>query len=389
MPEFESANRYNTGRFEVSDLKVRNFLMLKLSQFDYNLPEEIIAQEPADPRDSSKLLLADRSTNQISHHHFYNLPELLKSGDILVRNNTKVIRARLHGRKTTGGNVEILLNKPVVHSKNEHVWECLTKPGLRVGQSVNFDNSDLSAVCTASTDYTRLVRFNKTGDEFLQTISKIGKTPLPPYIKNRDNPAKIEKLYQTLYAEAAGSVAAPTAGLHFTPEVEIALSQKGVEILDLTLHVGLGTFLPVKTEDIAKHKMHGEWFDLNQKIATKINRAKLAGRRIIAVGTTTTRVLESCSFFDDAKGKFQLRPAIGETEIFIYPGYKFKIIDGLLTNFHLPKSTLLMLVSSLTTQPNTDEEFKNFQKSLVGRAYLAAIKNSYRFYSFGDAMLIL
>lgn len=363
--------------------------MLKLNQFDYNLPEEMIAQKPANPRDSSKLLLADRSTNQISHHHFYNLPELLKSGDVLVRNNTKVIRARLHGRKTTGGNVEILLNKPVVHSQSEHVWECLTKPGLKVGQNVDFDNSDLSAVCTASTDYTRLVRFNKTGDKFLQIISKIGETPLPPYIKNSDDPVKIEKLYQTLYAETAGSVAAPTAGLHFTPEIESALIKKGVEILDLTLHVGLGTFLPVKTEDITKHKMHGEWFDLDQKIATKINQAKLAGKRIIAVGTTTTRVLESCSFFDNAKEKFQLKPTTGETEIFIYPGYKFKIIDGLLTNFHLPKSTLLMLVSSLTTRPNTSAKFKNFQESLVGQAYSAAIKNNYRFYSFGDAMLIL
>lgn len=381
MPEFEFVSRYNTGRFGLE--------MLKLNQFDYNLPEKMIAQKPADPRDSSKLLLANRSTNQVSHHHFYNLPELLKSGDVLVRNNTKVIRARLHGHKTTGGNVEILLNKPVVHSQNEHVWECLTKPGLKVGQNVDFDNSDLSAVCTASTDYTRLVRFNKTGDEFLQIISKIGETPLPPYIKNSDDPVKIEKLYQTLYAETAGSVAAPTAGLHFTPEIESALIKKGVEILDLTLHVGLGTFLPVKTEDITKHKMHGEWFDLDQKIATKINQAKLAGKRIIAVGTTTTRVLESCSFFDNAKEKFQLKPTTGETEIFIYPGYKFKIIDGLLTNFHLPKSTLLMLVSSLTTRPNTSAKFKNFQESLVGQAYSAAIKNNYRFYSFGDAMLIL
>lgn len=363
--------------------------MLKLSQFDYDLPEDSIAQSPANPRDSSKLMLIERSQSRISNYHFFDLPDLLDEGDVLVRNNTKVIKARLRGQKNSGGNVEILLNKPVVHSNKEHVWECLTKPGLKAGQEVIFEGSKLRAICTEAKGYTRKIRFNQSGDEFLKTISQIGETPLPPYIKNADDSDHIEKLYQTLYACNAGSVAAPTAGLHFTPNVESALLRKGVEILDLTLHVGLGTFLPVKTDDITKHHMHGEWFSLTKEIAHKINIAKKENRRIISVGTTTTRVLESCAVWDESVQNFQLQPKTGETEIFIYPGYKYRIISGLVTNFHLPKSTLLMMVGAFTTYPNTNSEFINFEDSLVGQAYTLAIKNNYRFYSFGDAMLII
>lgn len=370
--------------------------MLKLDQFDYDLPEEMIAQKPADPRDESRLLLINRAKNKaknpLSHHHFYDLPDLLREGDVLVRNNTKVIKARLFGTKSTGGKVEILLNKPVGYSRDGETWECLTKPGLKPGTEVIFGDSGLSAVCVDSqnaTLYTRLLRFNRSGVNFLKTINKIGTTPLPPYIKNTDDPSKIEQLYQTLYAKSEGSVAAPTAGLHFTPRVEKDLALKKIEIIDLTLHVGLGTFLPVKTQNITDHKMHGEWFNLTPEIAQKINDAKSSNRRIISVGTTTTRVLESCAVCDEKAKNYRLTPNSGETDIFIYPGYKFKIIDGLLTNFHLPKSTLLMLISAITVAPNTQEKFTNFKNTLTGKAYQTAIKNNYRFFSFGDSMLIL
>lgn len=307
-----------------------------------------------------------------------------------MRNNTKVIKARLFGHKTTEGSVEILLNKPVDYDSNdsEQVWECLTKPGLKTGQQVEFEGSKLIATCLDDSAYTRIIKFNQSRKEFLKTLTQIGEIPLPPYIKNPHS-QQLDNLYQTLYAENAGSVASPTAGLHFTPEVEKALIKKGVTILNLTLHVGLGTFLPVKNEDIKKHQMHSEWFSLSPDVAGQINQAKASQKRIIAVGTTTTRVLEACAFFDQNREIFQLKPQTAETDIFIFPEYKFKIIDGLITNFHLPKSTLLMLVGAFTSYPNSTERFESFQKSLIGRAYQTAIDSNYRFFSFGDAMLII
>lgn len=362
--------------------------MLQLDQFDYHLPLGMIAQQPAEPRDASKLLLVDRATQTLSHHHFYDLPALLQPGDVLVRNNSKVIPARLHGAKTTGGQIEILLNKPLSQTDTSETWECMTKPGLKPGQVVVFPESDLQATCQAITEYTRTITFNQSGTKFLQTLDAIGEIPLPPYINNADQ-AKIPEQYQTLFAKDAGSVAAPTAGLHFTPRVEKELAAKGVKIVEVTLHVGLGTFLPVKTEQITDHYMHSEWFSLSEKTAKVINQAKQTGNRIISVGTTTTRVLESAAHWDETLKQYQLLPFTGDTDIYIYPGYEYKMVSGLITNFHLPKSTLLMLVSALVSEPNSNEAFTHFKDSLVGKAYQAAIDQHYRFYSFGDAMLVL
>jgi len=359
--------------------------MLTLSDFTYQLPEALIAQTPLAQRDQSRLLTLNRLTGDLNHYHFSDLPILLKPSDVLVRNNTKVMPARLLGTKNTGGQVEILLVKKTHQNQTSETWECLTKPGLKPGQIVTFRASPLQAICTTISDYTREVEFNQTGFNFLQSLEIIGQTPLPPYIHwAPQDPQELKNRYQTTYARILGSVAAPTAGLHFTPEVDEVLRANGITILEVTLHVGLGTFLPVKIDDITQHQMHSEWYELPPDVAEKINAAQKAGRRVIAVGTTTCRVLESC-----ATENHQLKAGTGETSIFIYPPYNFKVVNGLITNFHLPESTLLMLISALVSQPNTQEEFKSFSKSLVGRAYQVAIDQSYRFFSFGDAMLIL
>ena len=362
--------------------------MLQLDQFNYHLPTGMIAQQPAEPRDASKLLVVSRDTKQLAHHHFYDLPTLLQPGDVLVRNNSKVIPARLHGAKTTGGQVELLLNKPLSQTAQSETWECMSKPGLKPGQVVLFPDSELTATCEAVTQYTRTITFNQSGATFLETLDKIGEIPLPPYINSADQ-TKIPEQYQTLFAKDAGSVAAPTAGLHFTPALEKALAGQGVQIVEVTLHVGLGTFLPVKTNHITEHHMHSEWFSLSDETAAIINNGKQRGDRIISVGTTTTRVLESSAHWDETLKQYQLLPSTGDTDIYVYPGYEYKMVDGLITNFHLPKSTLLMLVSALVSQPNTSEVFGSFKDSLVGKAYQEAIAQNYRFYSFGDAMLIL
>jgi len=360
--------------------------MPQLSQFSYHLPPELIAQRPAEPRDSSKLIRINRSTGEISQHHFTDLAQLLDSSSVLVRNNTKVIPARIYGHKKTGGAVEILLNRRVgFDSAGNEQWECLTKPGLKQNQVVFFQASPLTATCTAITDYTREITFNLPQKLFFTELMAIGHTPIPPYIHwNDEDETELRTLYQTIYAKISGSAAAPTAGLHFTPELEMKLKAKGVEILEVTLHVGLGTFLPVKTQDIAKHHLHKEWLELKPEVAQRLNVLKAAGKKIIAVGTTTTRVLESCV---DKNG--QLAGQTKETEIFIYPPYKYQIVTGMITNFHLPESSLLMLISALVSWPNTQIEFKDFNSSLVGRAYQTAIQEKYRFYSFGDGMLIL
>lgn len=360
--------------------------MLKLSQFEYHLPPERIAAEPVSPRDHSRLLVLDKIFGQIQHARFFNLVDFLQPGDVLVRNNTKVIPARLYGQKESGGQVEILLNKPLTITGAGEIWEALTKPGLKKGQKVDFGGAaKLTAECLDDSGYTRKILLNKTGSQLFSALEKIGHTPLPPYINpDQATSQKLKEKYQTLFAKYPGSAAAPTAGLHFTPAVESALLKKGVEIIELTLHVGLGTFLPVKTENITAHQLHSEWFELPEATAQKLNTAKVAGRRMIAVGTTSTRVLETCS--DDSG---ILSPKIGETDIYIYPEYRYKFVDGLITNFHLPQSTLLMLVAAFVSAPNTPHKFEDFQTSTVGQAYAQAIENEYRFYSFGDAMLII
>lgn len=362
-------------------------MALTLHDFDYQLPDELIAQKPAEPRDSSRLLTVHRDSGELIHHRFSELPTLLEPGDVLVRNNTQVIPARLVGHKTTGGAVEVLLLKRLESTAKEELWECLTKPGIKPNQTIIF-NPEFRATCRKIDGYTRILAFNTSREQFFAAVNDIGQTPLPPYIHwSAEDEKKLRETYQTVYASRSGSAAAPTAGLHFTPELDEALRQKGIQIEELTLHVGLGTFLPVKNEDITSHQMHQEWYELKPDVATRLNKAKAEGRRIIAVGTTSCRVLETCAVMD-VTGQYSLQPGTGETGIFIYPPYQFKIVDGLITNFHLPKSTLLMLLSALVSAPNTRHEFSDFQHSVAGAAYTEAIKNQYRFFSFGDAMFV-
>lgn len=360
--------------------------MPTIDQFDYNLPYSLIAQKPAEPRDSSKLLIIDRETGTISHHHFYDLPDLLTENDVLVRNNTKVIPARILGQKTTGGQVELLLVKRLRLDENHHeVWECLTKPGLKPGQVVTFDNSLLTATCTTITGYTREINFNLAHAALFEALTAIGHTPIPPYItewSDSDEP-QLRQLYQTTFAKIQGSAAAPTAGLHFTHELDEKLTEKGVQIEEITLHVGLGTFLSVKENDVSKHTMHSEWFTLPEAVTHRLNKAKQQRKRIIAVGTTSTRVLETC-----ATKPGLLRPQTGETKLYVYPPHAFNFVDAMITNFHEPKTTLIMLVSAFSSAPNTSHQFSTFLETTVGKAYLEAQRSDYRFLSFGDAMMI-
>lgn len=357
--------------------------MLHLNQFDYHLPKSLIAQSPASPRGQSRLMIINRKTEMIEHAIFADLPSILSSHDLLVRNNSKVFPARLLGQKPTGGKVELLLIKSI--DDKQQTWECLTKPGLKTNQTVSFPNSQLTATCVGdSTGDTRHMRFSLSSQTLLDEIQKIGRTPLPPYIHSQTSEPRLRQEYQTHYAHDPGSVAAPTAGLHFTPIIDQQLQDRGVSIASVTLHVSLGTFQGVKTDNITDHQMHSEWFSINQQVAETINHAKQNNQRVIAVGTTACRVLESCV---DSTGK--LRPQSGETDIFIYPPHQFQMVDALLTNFHLPKSTLLMLVSAFVSHPNTNHNFTSFSETLIGKAYQIAIQQKYRFFSFGDAMLIV
>jgi S-adenosylmethionine:tRNA ribosyltransferase-isomerase len=367
--------------------------MFTLQQFDYHFPQELIAQSPIEPRDACRLLVLDREAEQVSHHHFRDITELLDDNVVLVRNNTKVLPARLYGRKDTGGKCEVLLVRQLGNSTPEKTtrWECLTKPGLKTGQVVHFPYQDdqaplLSGTCVGDSNilgYTKIVEFNCPTTQFYPLVFELGKTPLPPYITNApDDEATLRELYQTTFAQSLGSVAAPTAGLHFTPELDQALRDKGIQILEVTLHVGLGTFLPVQAEQLSEKRLHQEIFELTPHTATAIHQAKQLGKKIIAVGTTTTRVLESCA--KDGR----LVAQSGFTQLFIQPGDTFEIIDGLITNFHVPQSSLLMLVSALTSAPNTSHPFTSFAQSPVGKAYQTAIAEKYRLFSFGDAMLI-
>lgn len=342
---------------------------MKKSDFYFELPEELIAQHPAQKRDMSRLLCLGRKSGQIEHKHFYDVIDYLKPGDCLVLNNTKVLPARLYGIKKTGAKVEFLMLKNLGDDR----WEVITGPGrkARDGDEFDFGNGILHAKVERVLDNgNRIAHFTYAGSNIYEVLDKIGEMPLPHYIKEKltDNDR-----YQTVYAKDPGSAAAPTAGLHFTQELLEKIKEKGVDIAYVTLHVGIGTFRPVKTENIEEHKMHTEHYYIDAENAGKINKAKLSGNRVIAVGTTSCRTLESASSPEDET----VKECTGDTSIFIYPGYRFKCIDGLITNFHLPESTLIMLVSAFCGRENTLN------------AYKVAVENKYRFFSFGDAMLIL
>ena len=340
---------------------------MKVSDFNYELPEELIAQHPYDKRDEARLMVIDKNTQTIEHKVFKDVIDYLEPGDCLVINNTKVLPARLYGKKDTGANVEFLLLKRIEGDD----WEVMVRPGnkLKPGAKVTFGDGILNAEILEVLDGgNRKVKFEYNGI-FNEILDQIGLMPLPPYIKER---LKENDKYQTVYAKYEGSAAAPTAGLHFTEELLQKIKNKGVEIANVTLHVGIGTFRPVKVENIEEHNMHSEHYYIKKEDAEKINQAKKNGRKIISVGTTSCRVLESVA---DENG--MVREIEGDTNIFIYPGYKFKCIDRLITNFHLPESTLIMLVSGLAG------------KEFVMRAYEEAVKEKYKFFSFGDAMMIL
>ena len=339
---------------------------MKTDDFDYELPQELIAQVPLQDRSSSRLMVLDRKTKQIAHKHFYDIVEELKAGDVLVLNDTKVIPARLIGTKEdTKATIEVLL----LNDLQNDTWKCLTKPAKRVkiGTVIDFGNL-LKATCVGVYD-EGIREYKLTYDGVLMEIlDKLGSMPLPPYIHQE---LKDKDRYQTVYAKNIGSAAAPTAGLHFTKDLLTKIKDKGVIITTVTLHVGLGTFRPVNVEDVKKHKMHSEYYVMSQKTADILNSAKQEKRRIIAVGTTSVRTLETVM-----QEYNEFKECCGNTDIFIYPGYKFKAIDALITNFHLPKSTLIMLVSAFAS------------KDFILKSYQEAVKERYRFCSFGDAMFI-
>ncbi|HLO04076.1 MAG TPA: tRNA preQ1(34) S-adenosylmethionine ribosyltransferase-isomerase QueA [Symbiobacteriaceae bacterium] len=341
---------------------------MKLSEYDFHLPEELIAQRPVEPRDSSRLMVVQREGGALQHRLFRDLIEYLNPGDALVVNETRVLPARLLGsREGTGGAIEVLLLKRL----DQNRWECLVKPGkkARPGQRILFGDGRLVATVLETTEVGgRIIEFAYQG-VFEQILDELGQMPLPPYITERLEDAE---RYQTVYAREQGSAAAPTAGLHFTPDLLARIEAKGIHLHKVLLHVGLGTFRPVQTEDPLEHKMHSEFYRITPETAGALNEIKARGGRIIAVGTTTVRTLESSTGEDGV-----IRPGEGWTEIFIYPGYRFKAIDALVTNFHLPKSTLLMLVAALVGR----------ERMLA--AYEEAVRERYRFFSFGDAMLIL
>ena len=339
---------------------------MNVKDYDYDLPEELIAQDPLEDRSSSRLMVLDRQTGDVEHRHFTDILEYLHPGDCLVINNTKVIPARLFGvKEDTQAKIEVLLLK----RKENDIWETLVKPGKKAkpGTKLVFGDGLLTAEVVDVVEGNRLIQFHYDGI-FEEILDQLGQMPLPPYITHQ---LKDKNRYQTVYAKYDGSAAAPTAGLHFTKELLQKVKDMGVDIAEVTLHVGLGTFRPVKVENVLDHHMHSEFYMVSQEAADKINRAKESGHRVIAVGTTSTRTLEAAA---DENGR--LHETSGWTEIFIYPGYQFKVIDALITNFHLPQSTLVMLVSALAGREH------------VLHAYEIAVKERYRFFSFGDAMLI-
>ncbi|MCQ4637364.1 tRNA preQ1(34) S-adenosylmethionine ribosyltransferase-isomerase QueA [Anaerovorax odorimutans] len=345
---------------------------MNIKEFDYHLPQELIAQKPADKRDCSRLMVLHREDDTIEHRHFYDVLDYLMPGDCLVLNNSKVLPARLFGTKEeTGAKVEFLLTKRLEND----CWETMVKPGKRLkpGDTVAFSPDFKARITDYGTGGTRIAEFIYEGI-FMERLEELGKMPLPPYIE-RDSDQEDKDRYQTVYCKEEGSVAAPTAGLHFTEELLKEAEEKGVKIAYVTLHVGIGTFRPVKCENIEEHQMHFEEYEISQESARLINETKAAGGRILSVGTTSTRTLESAAVLEN--DGYVLKAGSGNTGIFIYPGYEFKMVDGLITNFHLPKSTLLMLISAL------------YDREKILSAYETAVKEKYRFFSYGDAMLIL
>ena len=350
---------------------------MHINDFDYKLPEELIAQKPQKDRDKCRLMVLRRKDNSIEHRHFFDILEYLKGGDCLLLNDSKVIPARLYGIKEgTGARVEFLLIKRI----EGDTWETMVRPGKRLkpGDSVVFSDEDGKKLRAEILDYgedsTRIVKMEYDGI-LMERLEEIGSMPLPPYISRPSNDEDKDD-YQTVYCHEEGSVAAPTAGLHFTAELLEKAKQKGVKIAFVTLHVGIGTFRPVKCETIEEHHMHFEEYSVSEETAEIVNETVLSGGRVISVGTTSTRTAESAACFDEKSGKYLLKAGSGSTDIFIYPGYEFKIIESLITNFHLPKSTLMMLVSAL------------YDREHILKAYDEAVREEYRFFSYGDAMFI-
>lgn len=350
---------------------------MHINDFDYELPEELIAQKPQKDRDKCRLMVLRRSDNSIEHRHFFDILEYLKEGDCLLLNDSKVIPARLYGIKEgTGARVEFLLIKRI----EGDIWETMVRPGKRLkpGDSVLFSDEEGKKLRAEILDYgedgTRIVKMEYDGI-LMERLEEIGSMPLPPYISRPSNDEDKDD-YQTVYCHEEGSVAAPTAGLHFTTELLDKAKQKGVKIAFVTLHVGIGTFRPVKCETIEDHHMHFEEYSVSEETAEIVNQTILSGGRVISIGTTSTRTAESAACFDEKSGKYLLKAGSGSTDIFIYPGYEFKIIESLITNFHLPKSTLMMLVSAL------------YDREHILKAYDEAVREEYRFFSYGDAMFI-
>ena len=347
---------------------------MKIDEFDYELPKELIAQKPSEKRDVCRMMVLDRQRGTIEHKHFYDCLDYLKPGDCLVLNNSKVLPARLFGEKAgTGAKVEFLLIKRIEGDR----WETMVKPGKRLkpGDSVVFSHNFRADIVDYGPDGTRIAQFKYEGI-FMERLEELGKMPLPPYIE-RESTLEDKDMYQTVYCKEEGSVAAPTAGLHFTEELLQKAQDKGVGLAYVTLHVGIGTFRPVKCENVEDHHMHFEEYFVDGETAQTINDAILQGGRIVSVGTTSTRTLESAAYYDESAGRNLVKKGEGSTGIFIYPGYEFKVVDALITNFHLPKSTLLMLISAL------------YDREKILEAYRVAVEEKYRFFSYGDAMLII
>lgn len=341
---------------------------MNIKDFNYDLPEHLIAQKPLDKRDTSRLMVVNKNTGEVNHKHFFDIVDYLQKGDLLILNNSKVIPARIYGKRHgSGGIIETLMLKAL----SANTWEVLVKPGRKAmpGQVIEYGNSLIGQVKSIAEDGKRIIEFSFDGNNIYEILDEIGSMPLPPYIKEQLHD---KNRYQTVYAKDIGSSAAPTAGLHFTDELLQNIKNRGVDIKYVTLHVGLGTFRPVKVEDITQHIMHSEQFYVPDDTARAVTLAKKEGRRIICVGTTSVRTVESAFDFDG-----NLIKQSGDTSIFIYPGYKFKIPNAIITNFHLPQSTLVMLVSAFSTRDNIISAYKN------------AIENEYRFFSFGDSMLIM
>ena len=342
---------------------------MKLEEFDFDLSQELIAQQPLGDRSSSRLLLLNRATEQITDQQFASLPKLLRQGDLLIRNETRVLPARLLGRKQSGGRVEVLLVRQIDPTQN--IWRCMTRSSkpMRIGSLLDFPEEICGEVVAAEDDGQRLVRFSCSGN-FFEVLERAGHMPLPPYIRRADHDLDRDR-YQTVFANNPGAVAAPTAGLHFSEETFTALTERNIDVCGITLHVGPGTFLPVRTENLQDHRMHSESYEIPEATAECINAARAAGRRIVALGTTVTRTLEHAV---DDQGILQA--GRGETDLFIMPGFKFRMVDALITNFHLPKSTLLVLVSAFAG------------RDFTLKAYRQAVDHGYRFFSYGDCMLI-